>query len=213
MSRRRSLFPRDQAVSPFSVSLQRLCEGTGALGATLVDHQGEAVDYGGYLDPFQLRVMAAEWRIVLDVLRSTTRLGLSDAQEFVVRARTKSFVLVALAEGYALVVQIPRGAFSLSRRALVEAIRDIEVEASLPRSALTRSGERWAKLEVRTSPNNRRRPSEVWLEGSWRPVTILGRYSEAVGRQRVVAYRVRLPTGYEFALVREPLGIWFAGDI
>jgi hypothetical protein len=195
------------------VSLQRLCEGTGALGATLVDHQGEAVDYGGYLDPFQLRVMAAEWRIVLDVLRSTTKLGLSDAHEFVVRARAKSFALVALAEGYALVVALPRHAFSLSRRALIEAIRDIEVEAGLPRSAWTRSGERWAKLEVRTSPETPRRPSEVWLEGSWRAVTILGRYSEAVGRQRAVAYRVRLPTGHEFALVREPLGIWFAGDI
>jgi hypothetical protein len=213
MSRRRSLPPRDQAVSTFSVSLQRLCDGTSALGATLVDAQGEAVDYAGYLDPYHLRVTAAEWRLVLDVAREAKQLGLDAAQEFTVRARKKSFVLVALEEGYALVLELPRGAFSFSRRALAEAVREIELEAGLGPSRVTLSGERWSKLEVRTVPENPRRPAEVWLEGSWRPVTILGRYATTERTRRLVGYRARLASGYEFALVREPFGIWFAGDI
>jgi len=213
MSRRRSLPPRDQAVSSFSVSLQRLCDNTGALGATLVDNFGEAVDYAGYLDSYHLRVMAAEWRIVLDVARDAKKLGLGEAQEFAVRAHKKSFVLVALEEGYALVLELPRGAFAFSRRALSEAVREIEVEAGLRPSRVTLKGERWSKLEVKTAAGNRRRPLEVWLDGSWRPVTILGHYTVTESPRRLVGYRARLASGYEFALVREPLGKWFAGDI
>jgi hypothetical protein len=213
MSRRRSLPPRDQAVSSFSVSLQRLCDGTGALGATLVDNLGEAVDYAGYLDPYHLRVMAAEWRIVLEVAHDAKNLGLDMAQEFTVRSRNKSFVLVALEAGYALVLELPRGAFSFSRRALAEAVREIELEAGLPPSRITLAGERWAKLEVKTVPGNRRKPQEVWLEGSWRPVILLGHYAVAEGPRRLAGYRARLATGHEFALVREPLGNWFAGDL
>jgi hypothetical protein len=213
MSRRRTLVQRDQAVSSFSASMQRLCEGTGALGATLVDQQGEAVDYAGYLDPYHLRVMAAEWRLVLDIVRDAKRLGLEQVQEFTVRADKKSFVLIALGEGYALVLELPHRAFSFSRRAVTEAVREIELEAGLPPSPVTRAGERWAKLDVRTAPGNRRRPAEVWMEGSWRPVTILGRYVEAARTERFVGYRARLATGYEFALIREPLGLWFAGDL
>jgi len=214
MRRRRILVARDQAVSSFSAVLERLCKAAGALGVTLVDNLGEAVDYAGYLEPYDLRVMAAEWRIVLDVARDAKKLGLGDAQEFVVRAHKKSFVLVALAEGYALVLALPRHAFSLSRRALAEAVRDIELEAGLAPCKVTRRGERWSQLEVRTAPDNRRRPAEVWLEGSWRPVTILGRYVGTDGaRRRMVGFRARLSTGYEFALIREPLGLWFAGDL
>lgn len=213
MSRRRTLVQRDQDVSSFSASLQRLCEGTGALGATLVDHQGEAVDYAGYLDPYHLRVMAAEWRIVLDIARDAKKLGLESAQDFTVRADKKSFVLIALTEGYAIVLELPRRAFSFSRRAVAEAVREIELEAGLAKSPITRAGERWSQLDVRTAPGNRRRPSEVWMEGSWRPVTILGRYVDSARTKRFVGYRARLASGYEFALIREPLGVWFAGDL
>ena len=213
MSRRRSLVQRDQSISSFSACLQRLCEGTGAFGATLVDQLGEAVDYAGYLDPYQLRVMAAEWRIVLDLVRDTKQLGLEHVQEFTVRANKKTFVLIALAEGYALVLELPRRAFSFSRRAVAEAVREIELEAGLSPSPITLAGERWSQLDVRTAPGNRRRPAEVWMEGTWRPVTILGRYVDAGCTKRFIGYRARLATGHEFALIREPLGVWFAGDL
>ncbi|HTQ03997.1 MAG TPA: hypothetical protein VMI54_09075 [Polyangiaceae bacterium] len=214
MSRRRTLVPRDQAVSTFSATLLRLCETTGAAGAALVDQQGETVDYAGYLEPFVLKVMAAEWRIVLDYARSVKLQGFDRVHEFVVRARKRSFALVALAEGYALVLELPRGAFSFSRRAVGEAVRELELEAGLPSSTVTSDGERWSKLEVQTAPGDRRRPQAVWFQGSWRPVTILGRYHvDSRRRGRAVGYRARLPTGHEFALVREPMGLWFAGDL
>jgi hypothetical protein len=272
MTRRRTLRPRDQAVSSFSATLLRLCDATGAIGAALVDAQGETVDYAGYLEPYVLKVMAAELRIVLEVVRHVEKLNFSDVHEFVVRARQKSFALIALAEGYALVLELPRGAFSFSRRAVAEAARELEAEAGLPPSKATGSGERWSKLEVRTVPGDRRRPEAVWFQGAWQPVTIVGRYATSTrggssgraatrsgdgnptpgarsghqgpttvapparmsGRPDVlpaqasrrpgaprspthgaetIAFRARLATGHEFALVREPMGRWFADDL
>ncbi len=212
MSRRRTHVPRDQAVSTFSATLLRLCETTGAAGAALVDQLGETVDYAGYLEPYVLKVMAAEWRIILDFVRGVKQQGFDRVHEFVVRARNRSFALIALAEGYALVLELPRGAFSFSRRAVGEAVREIEVEAGLPPSHA--NNERWSKLEVQTAPGDRRRPQAVWFQGSWRPVTILGRYYvDSRPRGGAVGYRARLASGHEFALVREPMGLWFAGDL
>jgi hypothetical protein len=215
-ARRRTLPPRDQEASAFSGILMRLCEGTGANGVALVDQGGETVDYAGYRDPFALRVMAAEWRIVLDIVRATEKPGFSDAHELQVRADGASFAIVGLAEGYALVLELPRRGFDLSRRALAEAAREIEAEAELPTTtALTR--ERWSRVEVRTVPGDRRRPEAVWLDGAWQAVVILGRHHahRRPGRpgKGEVAYRARMPNGLEFALVREPLGTWFASDV
>jgi hypothetical protein len=211
--RRRSPVERDQDASTFSATLLRLCETTGALGATLVDSAGETVDYAGYLQPYALKVMAAEWRIVLDVLREMRKIGFGEIEEFVVRAQQQSFALVGLAEGYALVLELPRGAFSFSRRAVTEAMRELEIEAGLPPSSTTSRSEHWSKIDVRTVPGDRRRPEAVWFEGSWRPVIILGRYRDPVRAGRAVGYRARLHSGHEFALVREPMGFWFAGDL
>ncbi len=213
MRRRKPQIARDQAVSTFSATLQRLCEVSGALGATLVDQSGEAVDYAGYLDPYLLKVMAAEWRIVLDSIRLGRRPGFGDVHEFVVRSQHKSFALLALEEGYALVLELPRGAFSFSRRAVSEAIRELELEAGLPPSVSTTRGERWSNIEVRTLPADRLRPQAVWFEGAWHPVTILGRYRDPLRSGRALGFRVSIARGHEFALVREPLGLWFAGDL
>jgi hypothetical protein len=211
--RRRTPAERDQSVSTFSATLMRLCEASDILGAALVDPQGETVDYAGYREPYSLKVMAAEWRIVLDLVREIKKPGLSEVHEFSVRARGRSFALIALAEGYALVLELPHGAFSFSRRAVLEAVRELELEAGLPASNVTSTGEHWSKLDVQTAPNDRRRPQAVWFQGSWRPVTILGRYVDPLRKGRAIGYRARLASGYEFALVREPLGCWFAGDL
>jgi hypothetical protein len=53
---------------------------------SLVDQEGETVDYAGYRDAFALRVMAAEWRIVLNVVRDIPRPGFSDVDELFVRS-------------------------------------------------------------------------------------------------------------------------------
>jgi hypothetical protein len=217
MTRRRTLRPRDQAVSSFSATLLRLCDATGAAGASLVDNLGETVDYAGYLEPYALKVMAAEWRIVLDYLRQRERFDFSDVGEFIVRARHKSFALVALSEGYALVLELPHRSFSFSRRAVAEAVRELELEAGLPPSNAMGQREHWSKLEVRTAPGDARRPEAVWFKGAWHPVTIVGRYAAPAARPsasaKSTAYRARLTTGQEFALVREPMGRWFADDL
>lgn len=212
--RRRSLPPRDQDTTSFSGILLRLCQATGAVAAALVDAMGETVDYAGYLEPFSLRVMAAEWRIVLDVLRGVPRPGFQDAHEFAVRARRKSFALYALGDGYAIVLELPLHSLLFSRRALAEAAREIEREAGLvPSRGLDHPEERWSVVEVRTAPGDPHRPTAVWLDGAWCELTVLGRHVHRRRTRREVGYRARLSNGLEIALIREPLGVWFAGGL
>ncbi|HEX6764903.1 MAG TPA: hypothetical protein VF103_05480 [Polyangiaceae bacterium] len=208
--RRRTLVKRDQAASSFSGILMALCEATGALGAVLVDREGEAVDYAGYLDPFALKVAAAEWRLVLDVARDVPHPHYKATDGILVRGKNKSFAVVGLPDGYALVVELPRRSFGISGRAVAEAVRAVEIEAQLGTPEEIPASERWLRVEVRTAPGDRRRPEAVWLEGSWRPLVILGRHGGTLPTRREIAYRARLPTGLEFTLVRESSGHWFA---
>jgi hypothetical protein len=243
--RRRTLPPRDQEASAFSAILMRLCEATRANGVALVDQAGETVDYAGYRDPFTLRVMAAEWQIVLDAAHAVARPGFQDVTGITVRAAKASYAVVAMTEGYALVLELPRRGFELSPRAVTEAAHAIEREADLPTS-IAKGAERWSRVEVQTLPGDRFRPAAVWLEGAWQPVTVLGRHQVAktlekargappgaapgrspvpprsptpppghlrVARLKTLGYHARIPSGLEFALVREPLGIWFASDL
>jgi len=206
----RTLAPRDQEASSFSGILMTLCDGSGALGAALVDRFGETVDYAGYLDPFAMRVAAAEWRIVLDLARGVPHANYTETDDILVRGRKKSFAVIGLPGGYAIVIELPRRSFGLSERAVAEAVRAVELEASLGTPNETPASERWLRVEVRTAPGDRRRPEAVWLEGSWRPVVILGRHGGSIPTRREIAYRARLPSGQEFTLVREPPGHWFA---
>lgn len=208
--RRRSLAPRDQGPSSFSGILMELCDGTGALGAVLVDREGETVDYAGYLDPFALKVAAAEWRIVLAVARDVPHPHYRDTDGILVRGKKKSFAVVGLPDGYALVLELPRRSFGLSARAVAEAARAVELEASLGARRTTPAPERWLRVEVRTASTDRRRPEAVWLEGAWHPLVILGRHRGSITARREIAFRARLPNGLEFTLVREPSGHWFA---
>jgi hypothetical protein len=208
--RRRSLAPRDQAASSFSGILMALCEGTGALGVALVDREGETVDYAGYLDPFTLKVAAAEWRLVLDVARDVPHPHYRDTNGILVRGKKKSFAVVGLPDGYALVLELPRRSFGLSERAVAEAVRAVEIEASLGKPEAIPASERWLRVEVRTAPSDRRRPEAVWLDGAWEPLLILGRHRGTAPAPREIAFRARLPNGLEFTLVREPSGHWFA---
>jgi hypothetical protein len=211
--RRRSWARRDQAPTRFTPVLARLCQSTAALGAALVDRQGETVDYAGYVPPFDLKVAAAEWRLVLAQLaRSSCTLAWPDTHELVVRAARLSFIAVPLGEGYALVVQLCRHAGGISRRALGEAERALCREAALetPRPP---PPERWELVEVRTASGNVRRPQAIWHGGQWHQLEILGRYRARELGRREVGYRARLGTRVDISLVREPLGRWYALDL
>ena len=208
--RRRSITPRDQEASSFSGILMDLCHATGALGAALVDRFGETVDYAGYLEPFAMRVAAAEWRIVLDMARAVPHSNYTETDGILVRGRKKSFAVVGLPDGYAIVVELARWSFGLSARAVAEAVRAIELEAALGTPNETPASERWLRVEVQTAQGDRRRPEAVWLEGSWHALVILGRHGRVLSSRREIAFRARLPSGQEFTLVREPPGHWFA---
>lgn len=208
--RRRTLAPRDQATSVFSGSLLRLCEATGAAAAALVDSEGETVDYAGGLDPFDIKVAAAELRLVLSHLAQSRVPSWSDTHEIFVRARSRSYALIRLDAGYAIVLQLVRHRAELVTRGLGEAVQEISREAGLrvPRRFAAR--ERWRRVAVRATSHDPTRPASVWHQGGWREVTILGLFRDPDFRRRDRGYRARLANGAEIFLVREPLGRWYA---
>lgn len=208
---RRALVPRDQAASSFSAILLRLCEASGAYAAALVDGEGETVDYAGSMQPFDIRVAAAEWRLVLALVTSS-RAAWADTNELIVRCRGQSFALWALSEGYALVLVLPRRAFRVSKRALAEAVTDLGREAGFT-SPADKASVRWIRVDVQTDAHDLRRPCAVWLRGAWRTLTILGRLQSGDLEQGDIGFLTQLPSGTELVLVREPLGIWFAGEL
>ena len=213
ITRRRTLVPRDQAASVFSSALLRLCEDTGATAAALVDAEGETVDYAGALDPFDIKVTAAEWRLVFAHLVQSRISHATNMHELFIRAQTCSYALVALDSGYAIVLQLVRHCSSLSTRALGEAVLDISREAGLTIPPHFTGVERWRRVAVRCTRDDPMRPRWVWHGGSWREVSVLGLYRDRDFQRRDLGFRARLTNGAEFFLVREPLGRWYADGV
>lgn len=205
--RRRSLAPRDQAASAFSTILLRLVDGTDAVSAMLVDADGETVDYAGAGSPFDLKVAAAEWRLVLRVLEGSRVPHWRQSREVYFRGGARSFAVFSMTDGYALVLELPSRAFDVSPRALAEASRELEAEGGLRLERVPADEERWARIDVRPASDDHRRPAAVWVEGAWVNVEVLGRYTLG---PRETGYRARLATGAELTLIREPLGRWYA---
>ncbi len=213
MSRpRRSLAVRDQAVSAFSGALMQLCDATSARGAALVDAEGETVDYAGFLEPYEIRVAAAEWRLTLAVLTEQSSL-VGGTTEILYRGSKRSFTIISMQDGYALVIELPHRSLRLSPRAVGEALRTLALEAGLPHTPTELFGrETWVRIDVQCG-ERKRRPSAIWLSGGWRPLDVLGRFAESEPGKRAVGYRCRLDDGTELTLVREPLGIWYADEL
>jgi hypothetical protein len=203
---------RDQDVSAFSLTLGRLCEGLPAVAAALVDAEGETVDYAGRRTPFDVRVTAAEVRLVLGMCAGAPTLCPGGAAELTIRARSASYAVFRLEEGYALVVELPRRAFAISRRALGEAVRELCHEAQLPVPAAFLQ-DTWTRLEVQEEPLGTRRPAALRMNGHWLTLEVLGRYRGPELTRREVAFRVRAENGLETTLVRECFGRWYADDL
>lgn len=208
----RAMAPRDQAASAFSAILMRLCDATGALAAALVDSGGETVDYAGALDPFDVKVGAAEWSIVLRIATEAQSCHWQSTSQILVRAQTRSFAVVRLTEGYAIVLQLLPRCFRVSQRALAEARREIAQEARLDPCVAEDCPEPWVRIDVRTRPGTRT-PIALWWAGQWHPLEILGRYARAQLGPKELGYRARLPKGAEVTLVREPFGLWYADQV
>lgn len=208
MISRRLFNRRDQTPSSFAPTLGRLCAAAGVVGAALVDADGEAVDYAGRVSPFEIRVAAAEWRIVLGRLGRCKQGVWRDTRQLMIRGVNKSFGVVLLPEGYALVLQLLPRCFRVSPRALSEAVREICENAGL--TPFVTSSAQWMRVQVNESPSPQRRPRSVWVNRKWLPVEVLGRWVDAELAPNEIGYRVRLLGGAEVTLVREPLAHWFA---
>jgi hypothetical protein len=210
MKRLRRGAARDQSDSAFSAILGQLCDDSGALAAALVDGEGETVDYAGLLSPYEIKVAAAEWRIVLAVVQASRLPGFRHVAGVTIRAGARSFLIEAMPDGYAIALCLPRRGFNISRRALAQATRELAQEAgiTLPEA---RAQVHWARVKVRTPSGSRlyRRPDALWLQGAWSPITILGRYQARDLSHNELGYLARLASGAEVFLVREPLGVWF----
>jgi hypothetical protein len=208
MMYRRLFGRRDQAPSSFAPTLGRLCSSAGVVGAVLVDGHGEAVDYAGRVAAFDIRVAAAEWRIILNRLGRSKLEPWRETQQLMVRGVNKSFGAVLLPERYALVIQLLPRCFRVSPRALSEAMREICENAGL---GLASAGSaQWMRVQVNESSPPLRRPHSVWVNRKWLPVEVLGRWVSDELLPNEIGYRVRLLGGAEVTLVREPLAQWFA---
>lgn len=209
MRRRRRPGSRDQDFSAFNPALAQLCRAVSATGAALVDSEGETVDYAGALDAFDIRIAAAEWAIVLSRLRRSRFAFLSETAEMFARGATSTFAIFAIDDGYALVIQLPRRAFSVSRRAVGAALRELCFEANLQiPDAFLSDREHWRHVRVKSEGAPLRRPKTIFIEGEWQSVEVLGRWISTRGDGEA-GYRVRVASGAEVTLVREPRDRWY----
>lgn len=195
--------PRDMDASPFSAILADLVARLpGAYAAALVDLEGETVDYTGHVDPFDVKVAAAELSLVLKAMKER---ALGEPHWFVARGATRSLMTIALPDGYAVTVLLKkRAGFTASRRALMLAKAALAKEA-----AWTVEGDevQWYPVEVRTE---RGRPVRVTYKNDVHAVVVLGTVVGLAARER--GFRVRTDTGNEITLVREAGNWWYADD-
>lgn len=203
---------RDQALSGFSSALQRLCDSVAGLSAAFVDTEGETVDYAGFIDPYEIKVAAAEWSLIVRTLSASRVFDQSDTFEICFRAKQRSFAVVLLSQGYALVVETPAASLHLSRRAVLQAVHEISDEAGLPLPSTWKlMRERWTRVAVKAD-RRLRRPVAIWRHERWLDLTVLGRLRrDQLGRSES-GYRVRTADGTETTLVREPFDRWYAEE-
>jgi hypothetical protein len=210
MSPRPSLFAgREQALSGFAAPLGRLCEALPARAAAVVDHDGETIDYAGSIDGYLTKVAAAELQLLVQGLSETRHIGTSQLKQMVVRATNATLAAVPLAAEYTLIVHLSPAAFSLSRRALSQAVRELCLEAGISVPSEYRR-EQWVRVRIADDVARSWRPRAIWVKGAWTPLEVFGRVQNGDLARGEVAYRVHLASGEEATLVREPLGRWFS---
>lgn len=199
--------PRDQEASTFTAILERLLAVVpGSRGAVLVDSDGETVDYAGILDPFDLKIAAAHWQIVIAELQMLEHFG--DTRQITVRARSRGYIVRRLPEGYGLVLVLhARAAFAASERAIDEIEVELCKEASWDRPA---GSAKWFRVDVETLAPDHIRPHRMWAAGTWQTIEVLGTMVGLRPRER--GFRVRLAGGAEMSLVRECRRRWFADE-
>lgn len=199
--------PRDQDASTFTVILERLLASISSCrGAVLVDADGETVDYAGILEPFDLKIAAAHWQIVIAELETLEHFG--ESRQITVRAKNRGYIVRRLPEGYGLVLVLhARAAFAASERAMDEIEADLAREAGWERPA---GSAKWFRVDVETLAPDHVRPHRMLAAGTWQTIEVLGTMVGLKPREK--GFRVRLAGGAEMSLVRECRRRWFADE-
>ncbi|OEU76414.1 MAG: GTPase-activating protein [Desulfuromonadales bacterium C00003093] len=91
---------------PFKSLLNRLLEDIpGALGAIIIDWEGEAVDQVARIGEYDLKVFAAHKGIILGLLREAlSRIESGNLEEVLIRTDHKKTLLAPLTEDYFLLL-------------------------------------------------------------------------------------------------------------
>ena len=194
---------RDMEESAFTLILRDVLPRIpGAVAVALVDRDGEAVDYAGPIDPFEVKVAGAHFRIVLEDIARQPAFGVAHT---VVCLGTKGSILArGLPDGYALVVLLTkRAGFARCERALMACERALALEAAWP---IAVKGPVWVAVHV--DIDRRRRPTRVYTANTSSAVEVLGALMGLQKGER--GFRVRFaPSGHEVNLVHEAGGGWF----
>lgn len=204
-------YKREESETGFTSILARHVAATpGAIGAALVDGQGEAVDYAGdTIDPFELKIAAAHFRILLaDLDNGKHGEMFGPSSRLFVHTDQRAFVLDALPDGYALLsILDAKASFGHADRALDATLRDLYREAGwqAPPGAF-----RWVPLDVELDA--RGRPVRVRVRKQWAAVESMGRIIAGL-QPGELGFRVAVPAAeLELTLVRGRDERWY-GDL
>jgi hypothetical protein len=128
----------------------------------------------------------------------------------VIRGASRSVVARSLPEGYALVVMLrKRAGFTRSERAYAACARALSSEAGW---TVPDDGKKPVWHPVMVELDRRGRPRSVATPD--RGVDVAAVLGSVMGLpRREKGFRVRLSTGSEVTLVREPGNSWFADDL
>ncbi len=111
---------------PFKSLLNRLLEDIpGALGAIIIDWEGEAVDQVARIGDEDIKLLGAHKGIILNLLRDVlTRVDGGEFEELVIRTDRGKTLLAPLSDDYYLVLNL--GVESIAARAAFKLRRCIE---------------------------------------------------------------------------------------
>lgn len=99
---------------PFKKLLTRLLEDIpGAVGAIIIDWEGEAVDQVTRVDEYDIKILGAHSGIILGMIREVlTRIDSGELDEVVIRTEQNKIMMNPLTEDYLLILQLDESAIT-----------------------------------------------------------------------------------------------------
>jgi len=97
---------------PFKKLLTRLLEDIpGAVGAIIIDWEGEAVDQVTRVDEYDIKVLGAHSGIIMGMIREVlSRIDSGELDEIVIRTAQNNIMMIPLTEDYLLILQLDQSA-------------------------------------------------------------------------------------------------------